>query len=68
MKRAKHGNLLHRHTKFTKDTIMPGENGFIDLTYNIKNKIGAQKLYAVVKANTEARFYKLTFKMEIFKD
>ncbi len=53
--------------KFTKDTISIGDEGFINLTYNIKNKIGNQKLYAVVKANTDASFYKLILKLNIIE-
>ncbi|MFV2016515.1 MAG: DUF1573 domain-containing protein [Candidatus Heimdallarchaeota archaeon] len=53
--------------EFTKDTISIGDEGFINLTYNIKNKIGNQKLYAVVKANTDASFYKLILKLNIIE-
>lgn len=53
---------------FSKDTIPSGKEGFVELTYNIKDKIGSQKLYAVMKANTEAQFYKLIFKLNILEN
>jgi hypothetical protein len=52
---------------FTKDTIFENKEGFINLTYNIKKRIGKQKLYAIVKTNTNAKFHKLILKLNVLE-
>ncbi|HRW62313.1 MAG TPA: DUF1573 domain-containing protein [Bacteroidales bacterium] len=49
----------------SEDTIYSGEEAFIDLILNTKGKYGKQHIYAVVKANTDAKLYKLTLEAEI---
>ncbi|MDO5979427.1 DUF1573 domain-containing protein [Flavivirga spongiicola] len=49
----------------TKDSVAIGGEGYIDLTFNIKDRVGSQKLYAMLKANTKEKFYKLTLKLDI---
>ena len=50
---------------YTKGEISKGKRGYVDLKYNIKNKIGNQKLYAIVKANTSQKFYRLILKLKV---
>ncbi|WKD85236.1 AIDA-I autotransporter [Polaribacter huanghezhanensis] len=52
---------------FTKEIVKVQEKGFIDLEFDIKNKIGNQKLYAIVKSNTSASFHKLILKVNILE-
>ena len=53
--------------KISNDTLKSEEEGKIFLNYNISEKIGDIKLDAIVKANTETRFYKLTLKLEVLE-
>lgn len=46
-------------------TIPPNEEGFITLTYNSTNRVGKNKSYTVVKANTKTKFYKLMLKVTV---
>lgn len=50
---------------YTKRDLQPNDSGEINLYFDTKNKIGIQKIYTIVKANTEDEFYKLVFKMNI---
>ncbi|MBL7473296.1 DUF1573 domain-containing protein [Robertkochia sediminum] len=51
--------------EFTMDTIKENERGLIKLDFNIKNKIGLNKFYATLRANTNSKFYKLTYMVNI---
>lgn len=53
------------NVEFTKGKISPNEGGIVKLSFNIKDKIGKQKLDAVVIANTEDKFYRLLLKVMI---
>ena len=50
---------------YTKGNLYSENSGEINLYFDKKNKIGIQKIYTIVKANTEEEFYKLVFKMNI---
>lgn len=49
----------------TKDTIPVNGDGFVNLKFDTKNKVGPQKVYAVVKANTKDKFYRLLLKVNL---
>ncbi len=51
--------------KSPENPILKDSVGIIELLFNKKNKFGHQKIYAIVKANTEEELYKLTLKMNI---
>ena len=44
----------------SKDTIMPQDTAFIQLTLDTHDKYGEIKAYTIVTANTNAKLYKLT--------
>lgn len=46
----------------SSDTILPGEDGYVKLNLDTKNKAGKIKAYTIVSANTEIGMYKLTLK------
>lgn len=50
---------------FTRNEIFPGEYGYVNLSFNTRDKFGIQELYAVVKANTSVKFYRLKLKLNI---
>ena len=49
----------------SKDTIMPNDTAFIQLTLNTHDKFGEVKAYTIVTANTEDKLYKLTLKGDV---
>lgn len=51
--------------EYSKDTIPVNGDGFINLKFDTKNKVGPQKVYAVVKANTKDKFYRLLLKVNL---
>lgn len=51
--------------KLSSDVIAPEECGKIQLFFDTRNKVGSQKVYAIVKANTEERFYRLLMQADI---
>ncbi len=53
--------------RISNDTLKSEGEGTIFLNYNISEKIGDIRLDAIVKANTETRFYKLTLKLEVLE-
>ncbi len=51
--------------KLSSKEVAPQEKGTIQLIFNTKDKIGQQKIYAIVKANTEDQFYRLLLKADV---
>lgn len=51
--------------KISKKFITPGDSAFIQLEFNTKGKIGKQKIYTTVSANTETKMYLLVLKANI---
>lgn len=51
--------------ELSKKEIAPGDTARIKLFYNTENQYGKQKVYAVVKADTYERLYKLTIVVNI---
>ena len=49
----------------TKYRIAHGDSAIIEMKVDTHHKSGENKVYAVVCANTETRFYKLTMKMNV---
>ncbi len=47
--------------------ILPGEQGEVRLQLDTKDKYGKQKIFAVVKANTKTKFYRLLLKASILE-
>ncbi|MDE5417934.1 DUF1573 domain-containing protein [Labilibaculum sp. DW002] len=46
----------------SNDTIQPLDTAFIELKFDTKEKLGFNKIYTTVRANTQTEFYKLTLK------
>jgi hypothetical protein len=45
--------------------LQPGQTGEIKLFLGINGKVGKQKISAVVKANTETKFYEISLRANI---
>lgn len=45
--------------------LMPGDSACITLFLNTDNKLGPQRIYSVVKADTYVRMYKLTLLVDV---
>lgn len=45
--------------------LMPGDSAYITLYLNTENKLGPQRIYSVVKADTYVRMYKLTLLVDV---
>ncbi|MEG0519382.1 MAG: hypothetical protein RR555_11050 [Bacteroidales bacterium] len=46
---------------------MPKDTAYVELMFNTQGKYGLQKIYTVMKANTKAQMYKLTFYADVLK-
>lgn len=49
----------------SSNSLLPGESGYIELQLDTKEKFGIQKIYAIVKLNSEQRFHKLLLTGEV---
>ena len=49
----------------SKNNILPNDSALITLNIDTHDKYGEIKLYTIVCANTKAKFYKLTMKLNI---
>ena len=45
--------------------LMPGDTASITLFLNTENKLGPQRIYSVIKADTYVRLYKLTLLVDV---
>lgn len=50
----------------SKNKILTNDTAFIELEFNTEHKYGAEKVYAIVEANTIAKMYKLTLKVNVY--
>ena len=51
--------------KLSSKRVAPREQGTIQLVFNTEDRIGQQEIFAIVKANTEDRFYRLLLKADV---
>ncbi|MBW6537072.1 MAG: DUF1573 domain-containing protein [Mariniphaga sp.] len=51
--------------KLSSRQVAPKQQGTIQLVFNTKDRIGQQEIFAIVKANTEDRFYRLLLKADV---
>lgn len=53
--------------KLGNDTIFTGQSDTLVLNFSTKDKIGPQKIYTIVTANTKIKMYKLTLLANVVK-
>lgn len=51
--------------KISNYRIKARDSVYVDLELNTKGKYGEQKIYTIIQAETEAKMYKLTLKVDI---
>jgi hypothetical protein len=51
--------------ELSRPELMPGDSAYITLFLNTENKLGPQRIYSVVKADTYERMYKLTLLVDV---
>ena len=51
--------------ELSSETIPPNGDGYITLVFDTKDRVGKNASYAVVKANTKTKLYKLTLKATV---
>jgi len=54
--------------KLSQKTLSPGDTAYIELVFKTKDKLGVNKIYTTVCANTNTKMYKLTLKANVLED
>ena len=52
----------------SNDTISPGDSAYIELQFKTENKLGQQKIFTTVSANTDTKMYALIFKANVIEN